>query len=573
MSSSLFVLFRIGGVGYNGDTRAVLCMDLEQATRESGLSEASSQARVDADIRPTQQADKAGAAYASEVTADHRKNHGLYLTPVAVADFMAAQVSVKGDSIRILDPAAGAGILLCALVEALAVRHKPPRRIELVAYEIDPQLAVVLAGVLKHLEVWGAERRIEVCVRVACRDFVLEHADALRNVGGFLPLLSDSNAFDVVIANPPYFKLNKADPRAQAAAGVVHGQPNIYGLFMAVGAALLRQGGELVFITPRSFASGPYFRLFRERFFDAIRPELVHVFGSRRDPFNRDAVLQENVILKGIHQEGWLRRKSAEQMTISSSVGVFDLDTPEQRSVRVDSVLDMASREKVLRLPVNDAEDDLTRLVESWPGSLRAYGLQISTGPVVPFRARQFIDKAGEVPGSHVPLLWMNHVQPMQVTWPIGRHKPEYIKHVGESLVLLVPNRNYVLLRRFSAKEEERRLVAGPYLARTGNTSMLGLENHLNYVYRPGGTLTEDETFGIAALLSSSLLDTYFRISNGNTQVSATELRTMPLPPLAVIHAIGQQARKLGGDLAAINAVVMKLAGFEHKKASKLAYG
>jgi adenine-specific DNA-methyltransferase len=492
---------------------------------------------------------------------------------VAVADFMAALVSVKGERLRVLDPAAGSGILLCALVEALAARPKPPRRIELVAYEIDARLAVVLAGVLEHLKEWGADCRIEITVEVVCRDFVLEHADALRNMGSFLQLVSDSSAFDVVIANPPYFKLNKADPRAQAAAGVVHGQPNIYGLFMAVGAALLRQGGELVFITPRSFASGPYFRLFRERFFESIRPELVHVFGSRRDPFNRDAVLQENVILKGVHQEGWLRGKPGERMTISSSVGVFDLDAPEQRGVRVDSVLDMASREKVLRLPVNEAEDDLTHLVESWPGSLRAYGLQISTGPVVPFRATQFIDEAGEVPGSHVPLLWMNHVQPMQVTWPIGRHKPEYIKQVTASLVLLVPNRNYVLLRRFSAKEEERRLVAGPYLARTGNTSMVGLENHLNYVYRPGGTLTEDEAFGIAALLSSSLLDTYFRISNGNTQVSATELRTMPLPPLAVIHSIGQQARKLGGDLAAINAVVMKLAGFEHQKASKVAYG
>ena len=548
-------------------------MNLEQSTRESSASEAHSQELLGANIRPTQQADRAGAAYASEVTTDHRKNHGLYLTPVAVADFMAAQVNVKGDSIRVLDPAAGAGILLCALVEAFAARPKPPHRIELVAYEIDPQLAVILGKVLEHLEAWGAQRRIEICVQVVCRDFVLEHADALRNAAGLLPLLVDSNTFDVVIANPPYFKLNKADPRAQAAAGVVHGQPNIYGLFMAVGAALLRQGGELVFITPRSYASGPYFRLLRERFFDAIRPELVHVFGSRRDPFNRDAVLQENVILKGVHQEGWLRRESAEQMTISSSVGVFDLDTPEQRSVRVDSVLDMGSREKILRLPVNDAEDDITRLVESWPGSLRAYGLQISTGPVVPFRVREFIDKAGKVPGSHVPLLWMNNIQPMQVTWPIGRHKPEYIKHVSATLVLLVPNRNYVLLRRFSAKEEARRLVAGPYLARTSDTSMVGFENHLNYIYRPGGTLTEDEAFGIAALLSSPLLDTYFRISNGNTQVSATELRTMPLPPLAVIHAIGQQARKLGGDLAAINAVVMKFAGFEHKKVGRLAYG
>jgi adenine-specific DNA-methyltransferase len=548
-------------------------MDLEQPPIKARSPKAAIATWPGMEDRPTDHADKAGAAYAATVPADHRKNHGLYLTAVAVADFMAAQTTITGDCIRVLDPAAGAGILLCALVESLVARPKAPRRIELVAYEIDPHLAETLSDVLSHLKGWAAERGVAISVVVTCRDFVLEHAEALRGVGGFLPLLPESNAFDMVIANPPYFKLNKADPRAQAAAGVVHGQPNIYGLFMAVGAALLRQGGELVFITPRSFASGPYFRLFRERFFECIRPDLVHVFGSRRDPFNRDAVLQENVILKGVRQDGWLGRKPNELMTISSSDGVADLDTSDSRAVRVDSVLDMASREKVLRLPVTVAEDDLTRLVDSWPGSLRAYGLQISTGPVVPFRATQFIDKAGEVPGSHVPLFWMNHVQPMQVTWPIGRHKPEYIKHVTDALALLVPNRNYVLLRRFSAKEEERRLVAGPYMASTGKISMIGLENHLNYVYRPGGTLTEDEAFGLAALFSSSLLDTYFRISNGNTQVGATELRTMPLPALSIINAIGRQARALGDDLPAINAVVMQLAGFDRMRTGAAAYG
>jgi adenine-specific DNA-methyltransferase len=299
----------------------------------------------------------------------------------------------------------------------------------------------------------------------------------------------------------------------------------------------------------------------------------VHVFGSRRDAFNRDAVLQENVILKGVRKDGWPGRKPEPALVISSSQGVGDLDTPERRAVPIGTVLDFTSREKVLRLPVSDDEDSLTHLVDSWPGSLRAYGLQISTGPVVPFRATEFIDKAGDVPASHVPLLWMNHVQPMQVTWPIGRHKPEYIKHVAASLVLLVPNRNYVLLRRFSAKEEERRLVAGPYIGGTGGTSMVGLENHLNYVYRPGGALTDNETFGIAALLSSSLLDTYFRISNGNTQVSATELRMMPLPSLSVINAIGRKARVLYGDLAAINDVVLKLAGFSQTRKNLAAYG
>ena len=515
-------------------------------------------------VRPTTCADIAGAEYAAGVSVDHRKNYGLYLTPVDVADFIASQIKSTGRTIRILDPAAGAGVLLCAAVEALVSRSRAPPRIEIVAYEVDEALAKVLGNVLANLQTWAAERSVTVTVEIVRADFILEHAAALRSMGGFFPHLAAKDAFDAVIANPPYFKLNKADPRAQAAAAVVHGQPNIYGLFMAVSAALLRDGGELVYITPRSFASGPYFRLFRDHFFNCIRPELVHVFGSRRDAFGRDAVLQENVIIKGARQDGWPRQHVSGLLTISSSQGLSDLSTSERRVVRLDSVLDMKSKDKVLRLPVNSAQDELMRLVDAWPGSLSAYGLKISTGPVVPFRATEFLDKAGDVTKSHAPLLWMNHVQAMQVSWPIGKRKPEYIKRVMASEPLLVPNRNYVLLRRFSAKEEERRLVAGPYLARTIDTPVIGLENHLNYVYRPDGALTEDETFGLAALFSSELLDMYFRTSNGNTQVSATELRSMPLPPRSVIAAIGREARALQNSPAAIDRLVMRLAGVVH---------
>lgn len=221
--------------------------------------------------RPTDRADLVGAVYAAHVSVDHRKDVGLYLTPTVVADFMARQITCNGETMRILDPAAGAGILLCAAVEALVARPAAPRRIELVAYEVDRALVGILTVVLADLQHWAAARGTEIALQIIASDFILEHAAALRSMGGFLPHLQDGAGFDLVIGNPPYFKLNKADPRAQAAAAVVHGQPNIYGLFMAIGAAVLRDGGELIFITPRSFASGPYFRLFRERFFDCIR--------------------------------------------------------------------------------------------------------------------------------------------------------------------------------------------------------------------------------------------------------------------------------------------------------------
>ena len=49
------------------------------------------------------------------------------------------------------------------------------------------------------------------------------------------------------------------------------------------------------------------------------------------------------------------------------------------------------------------------------------------------------------------------------------------------------------------------------------------------------------EVMGIAALLNSTLFDNYFRTFNGNVNVSATELREMPMPPLIVIESIGKE--------------------------------
>jgi adenine-specific DNA-methyltransferase len=69
--------------------------------------------------------------------------------------------------------------------------------------------------------------------------------------------------------------------------------------------------------------------------------------------------------------------------------------------------------------------------------------------------------------------------------------------------------------------------------------------------------MNEPDIMGIAALLNSSLLDQYFRISNGNTQVSAAELRVMPLPPLALIKKIGEKVRDLSiSDLERLNGLV-----------------
>ena len=508
--------------------------------------------------RPCAFADRVGAWYILSRSSHYRKAHGLYLTPVPVADFMAAQIDVSGSTLRLLDPAAGAGVLCCAAVERFIATKPPPAGIELVVYEDDSDLCGALTAVLDYLGDWCRARGVRLQSQIRCADFVAANASALRSVGELFPADSADGNFDAVIANPPYFKIGRNDPRALAASSVVHGQPNIYALFMAVGAAALRPSGALAYIVPRSFASGPYFQRFRSTFFDLIQPCVVHAFDSRRSAFDRDNVLQENVILAGRRRDGWLRNHAKGTVVISASRGVADMEMPVRRRTPIATVLDPHDPDKVLRLPLSDDDASVLALVEDWPCTLRDLGLNISTGPVVPFRAAFAVCATGDVPATHAPLLWMNHVRPMQATWPLRRYKKEYFLRDGAER-LLVPNRNYVLIRRFSAKEEKRRLTAAPYVAKRFDFKDLALENHLNYIYRLNGALSEDESWGLAALYSSRLLDRYFRCINGNTQVSATELRAMPLPSASVIVALGSRMKQMADPLSALDETVVQM--------------
>jgi adenine-specific DNA-methyltransferase len=102
-------------------------------------------------------------------------------------------------------------------------------------------------------------------------------------------------------------------------------------------------------------------------------------------------------------------------------------------------------------------------------------------------------------------------------------------------------NGTFVLVKRFSSKDEKRRLVAGVHLESSHDCKVIGFGNKINYIGLSGGKLTDIEAYGLAAVFNSSFMDKYFRCISGNTQVNATEIRVMKFPSREQVKGIGKQ--------------------------------
>ncbi|HJS17844.1 MAG TPA: BsuBI/PstI family type II restriction endonuclease [Anaerolineales bacterium] len=469
------------------------------------------------------------------------KKYGQFLTPPTIARYMAQQLEPFKSGDTLLEPACGSGVLISAVIERL-ITKADPIEISINAYEIDKELFEVSREVLEVASTHAENYGIKITWQLFLEDFVLACLPSKQ------PTLFDTKKTEKigithVISNPPYFKLNMDDKRVKATAGKLNGNTNIYTLFMALSAKLLVPEGKASFIVPRSFCSGVYFSEFRRDLLKDVIPASLHVFQSRNDVFGD--VLQENVIFSfekpAQPQE---HRYWTGSIRISSSEDDKSLENGIiSRQVSFKHFLNDHDGLLLFRVPTGILDEQILEAVDRWDGSLEKYGLQVSTGRVVPFRSRGLLNEQIKADKEAVPLLWMQHIKPYQVVYPLDSfEKPQAISVNDPSL--LVPNSNYVLLRRFSAKEDRRRLISAPFIGERFEFDLIGFENHLNVIFRKRGILSNSETIGLSAFLNSAIVDRYFRIVNGNTQVNAAELRILPIPPMEVMRNIGENIQK-----------------------------
>lgn len=504
--------------------------------------------------------------YEERTLVDDRKKKGQFFTPPEVCRFMASLLTPRPSAtFRLLDPGAGIGSLTAAVCDRF-LNLRSSRHVEIHLFENDSAVLPFLRKTMNHCAETLKEHGHTVKYEIHTKDFILDAAATVFGSPSLFHKSSDCGDFDGVIMNPPYFKVNKTSPYARVMDDVVHGQPNIYAFFLAAAAQMLRPNGELAAITPRSFCNGLYFRSFRHWFFEKMALDHIHLFESRTETFRE--VLQESIITAA-HRLG----KPSSTVTVSASYGL-DLHAAKSTTVSTSAVIDDSCGHANIRIPASAEDQAIVEIVESWPHRFCELGLRISTGPVVMFRATEFLLSQCNGKAS-APLLSVFNVKPFKTEWPLIHKKhPTAFKVCPDSQRILLATQNYVLLRRFSAKEERRRLTASCFLASEISQPFVALENHLNYVYHSHRQLTLDEIFGVTALFNSSLLDRYFRTISGNTQVNATEIRSMKFPALPIVAEVGRRVRNLPSlEADAVELIVLRRLGINGEMSSHLLEG
>lgn len=460
----------------------------------------------------------------------HKTEFGQFMTPSSVARFMASLFPPSTlQTCRLLDAGAGVGALSCAFLDRWVAGDFAFKDVEVTAYEVDGTLR---GHLVQHLSGYSRAK-----AHVIAGDYIeMATADGLKSKG-----------YTHAILNPPYKKINSKSAHRLALRSVGIETVNLYSAFVALAVAEAAPGGQIVAIIPRSFCNGPYYRPFREFLLARAAIEHIHLFDRRDKAFSDDAVLQENIVIRLVRdgQQGAVK--------ITQSTDDTFLDLREQMFPFAEVVLP-DDPEQFIHIP--DGSPDPLSCLSKVRHTLAEIGLSVSTGPVVDFRMREHLRKMPEA--DTVPLIYPAHLDGTVTTWPQAEIKKwNAIARNAETQRWLFPGGTYVLLRRFSSKEENRRLhVALLHHADIGHPDWIGFENHTNVFHVNRQGLPEDLALGLYCWLHSTALDQHLRRFSGHTQINATDLRNISHPGWDDLIALGQRARSTGIDQITIDQLV-----------------
>lgn len=488
--------------------------------------------------------------YLHLVPEEARKALGQHVTPKPIVRYILQAAGYRENGAllgtRLCDPACGSGAFLVEAVQiclrALEQAGVPPdeqyaRACEQVTgIDVDPlaclfarfNLASLLAPVLlAWLE--ANPRRLPPTLPIHHGDTLAELAAELGGEGLLRERGSRSpvrGAFDFVVGNPPYRKLTDLSASVRwAFQDSIYGHPNAYGVFLHAGVEMLRPEGRLGFIVPRSMLSGLYFQNLRRVLETKSHLEELTLLADRRNVFSK--VLQGTMILV-------VRKRRTEEAggsgvpvrtAVVRRVAALEADGPAHLLVAESLVVRRLNGTTVWFVSDRERSYSILDRVLGRHSLLNspAVACAAKTGPIVWNRVKDSL-REKRCPGT-LPLVWATDVGRFRFRFgTAAESRPAYLEETPKTSGLANTG-PALLVQRVTADEQTRRIVAS--LAPFGHRQRYFVENHLN-VLQPGSTGIDLRY--LAGVLSSDVTEFLFRLMNGNTQVSATELNLLPIP-------------------------------------------
>lgn len=457
---------------------------------------------------------------------EQRKNKGQFFTYKSLAAFMASLFSYeslnKKNTVHILDPGSGTGMLSGAVIEQLIKRGI--NNIDLTCYENDSNVLSTLRSNLNH---------IKNTYKINFK-FHIKKVNYITTQGKNFEKNKAKQQYDLIISNPPYLKISKDSEEAKSMPSIIHGSPNLYFMFAAMSLFNLKENCELVYIIPRSWTSGAYFSKFRDYILNNGKITDIHLFNSRDSVFKNDHILQETIIIK-IKKTN----KKIKNINISSCDNYLFNDV-----IKIKTNYDLIiNKNNYILLPTTIDDISIINKIGKYNNTLPSLGMKMKTGIVVDFREK---DKLSSKESGSYPLFHSQHIQNGKVIHSISGKEFDWIKKTSTNL--LQENKDYIMCKRFTAKEEKRRIQCGIYLKEDFKKyKKIATQNKINFIERiDKNEIDKSILYGIYAILNSSLFDQYYRILNGSTQVNSTEINNMYFPTIDIVREIGDKIIKNG---------------------------
>ncbi len=470
----------------------------------------------------------------------YRKTLAMYFTPPSLTERLLGDLEMQGvsfDNGSFFDPACGGAAFLAPIAHRMQVALKAqgasPRKIltyvekNLFGMDVDSALCALSHQFLKmalYEEIRAARRE---------PTFRIMPGNSLCDLDVFF------GSIDVLVCNPPYRKTNKKEIEKYRDNfdEVIEGQPNIYGLFIALSIKLLKQNGVCGLVTPTSFLSEQYFSKLRGLLMKEAQVLSIGMVSDRSGVFID--VLQETALTL-------LRRKS--RTRTSQTKAFVSVVSRDGSYLNVGSCV-LPNSGSSWPIPRTETDVFLLKNAATSKFRIKDYGYAVRIGTFVWNRdKRPVYMSAAEVKRrkarTAVPLLWSSDIKSGGILRFDGAKKengePCFVDF-GDMAHRSIIRRASVILQRVTSNDQSCRLipsvVSKTFLKKYGG--FVG-ENHtviLEQVVAKPALMPKQ----MAELLGCYVIDRYFRCISGATNVSAFELSQLSLPdPAQLKHFLAR---------------------------------